>query len=95
MSHTIGSIIVTVLWIYLILLIARFVIDLLQALSRKWQPTGVMLVICEAIFTVTDPPLKALRKVIPPLRLGQVALDLSFLVLLIVLQVAIALASRL
>jgi YggT family protein len=82
-----------VLSIYLVVLIGRLVISWIQAFARSWQPTGVVLVIAETIFTLTDPPLKFLRRYIPPLRLGTVALDLSFMVLfivvLILLQVAV------
>jgi YggT family protein len=82
-----------VLSIYLVILIGRIVISWIQAFARSWQPTGVVLVVAETIFTLTDPPLKFLRRYIPPLRLGTVALDLSFMVLfivvLILLQVAV------
>jgi len=78
-----------------VILIARFVIDLVQMLSRSWQPKGFVLLICEGIFTITDPPLNALRKVIPPLKMGGVALDLSFLVLVIGIQILIMLAGKL
>lgn len=90
----IGSILATVLWLYLLVLLARFVFDLVQTFSREWTPKGPVLVIAEGVYTLTDPPLRALRRVIPPLRLGGVSLDLSFLVLLILLQIAIALVSR-
>jgi len=70
-----------VLYIYLVILIGRMVLDWIQALSRDWKPSGFLLVIAEGIYTVTDPPLKFLRRFIPPLRLGMVALDLSFMVL--------------
>ncbi|KAA1423466.1 YggT family protein [Mumia zhuanghuii] len=78
-----GEIISFVLWVCILLLIARFVIDWVQVLSRSWQPKGFILVICEAIYSVTDPPLRAVRRVIPPVRFGGVALDLSPMVLLI------------
>ena len=87
----VGEVIATVLWIFFIILLARFVIDLIQMLARQWKPSGPMLLVCEVVYTITDPPLKALRKIIPPLRLGGVALDLSFLVLVIALQIAIQL----
>ena len=81
------------LYIYLLLLIGRLVLDYVQMFARSWQPRGIALVVAEAVYTATDPPLKALRKVIPPLRLGSVSLDLSFLVLIIAVNVAIALVS--
>jgi YggT family protein len=76
------------LLLFFILLIARLVLDYVQMFARSWRPTGFMLVLAEVIYTITDPPLRALRKVIPPLRLGAVSLDLSFLVLIILVQVA-------
>lgn len=91
----VASIIVDVLWLYLLVLIARLVFDIVQMLARDWQPKGFLLVLAEIIYTLTDPPLRALRKVIPPLRLGQIQFDLAFLVLFIGLQVIIALVARL
>jgi YggT family protein len=81
------------LYIFLLLLIGRLVLDYVQMFARSWQPRGIALVVAEAVYTATDPPLRALRKVIPPLRLGSVSLDLSFLVLIIAVNVAIALVS--
>ncbi|MCW2801406.1 MAG: YggT family protein [Aeromicrobium sp.] len=78
-----GAIILFVLWIAVVLLIARFVLDWVQMLARQWRPTGFVAVICEGIYSVTDPPLRAVRGVIPPLRLGAVVLDLSPMILLI------------
>ncbi|MBA2638710.1 MAG: YggT family protein [Nocardioidaceae bacterium] len=83
--RAVGEVIAFVLWVGVLVLIARFVIDWVQVLARSWRPRGVVLVLCEAVYTVTDPPLRALRRVIPPLRLGAVALDLSPMVLLIAL----------
>ena len=78
------------LWLYFILLIGRLVLDYIQMFARSWRPQGPVLVIAEVIYTATDPPLRALRKIIPPLRLGSISLDLSFLVLLILIQVMIS-----
>ena len=69
------------LWIYLLLLLGRLIISWIQAFSRSWQPHGPVLVVAEAVYTATDPPLKFLGRFIPVLRLGSVALDLSFMVL--------------
>jgi YggT family protein len=81
------------LTIYLVILIGRMIFGWVQVFARDWRPKGIVLVLAEAIFTVTDPPLKFLRRFIPPLRLGTVALDLSFMVLfiavLILLEVAV------
>lgn len=85
-----GSILDFLLFIFFILLIGRLVLDWVQVFSRDWRPRGVMLVIAEAVYTVTDPPLKALRRVIPPLSLGQIRLDLAFLVLMLAVTFAMA-----
>ena len=70
-----------VLYVYLLLLLGRLIFSWIQAFSRSWTPHGLVLVIAEAVFTATDPPLKFLGRFIPVLRLGSVALDLSFMVL--------------
>ncbi|HET7303148.1 MAG TPA: YggT family protein [Segeticoccus sp.] len=71
------------LYLFLIVLIGRLVLDWVQVLAREWRPRGPMLVVAEGVYTITDPPLRAVRKVIPPLRLGNVQLDLAFMVLLL------------
>jgi YggT family protein len=76
-----------VLVFYLFILVVRMIFSWIQSFSRDWHPTGIVLVIAESAFTVTDPPLKFLRRFIPPLRLGMVALDLSFMVLFIVVLI--------
>jgi YggT family protein len=84
------GLLILALWLYFILLIGRLVLDYIQMFARSWRPQGPVLVIAEVIYTATDPPLRALRKIIPPLRLGSISLDLSFLVLLILIQVMIS-----
>jgi YggT family protein len=76
-----------VLSIYLLILIGRLILSWIQTFSRSWSPTGIVLVLAEIIYTATDPPLRFLRRYIPSLRLGNVALDLSFMVLFLVLVV--------
>ncbi|RJK96815.1 YggT family protein [Vallicoccus soli] len=87
------SLVSVVLWLFFVLLIARLVLDYVQMFARSWSPRGPLLVVAEATYTVTDPPLRALRRVIPPLRIGQVSLDLSFLVLIIAVQVGIGVSD--
>ena len=76
-----------VLTIYLVVLIGRMIFSWVQVFARDWRPSGILLVIAEGIFTITDPPLKFLRRFIPTLRLGMVAMDLSFMVLFIVILI--------
>ena len=87
-------ILASVLQIYVIVLIARIVIDYVFIFARDWRPTGVVLLVVEGIYTVTDPPLRLLRRFIPPLRIGGVSLDLAFFVLFILVQVLIAVLVR-
>jgi YggT family protein len=91
----VGQVLIVALWLFFVLLIARLVLDYIQMFARSWRPTGVLLVVAEVVYTITDPPLKALRRLIPPLRLGSITLDLSFLVLVVLVQIGIAVARQL
>ena len=84
-----------VLLSFLVVLIFRLVMDYVFQFARSWQPGKPMVVLLEATYTVTDPPLKLLRRFIPPLRLGGVALDLSFFVLMIIVYILISIVVRL
>jgi YggT family protein len=75
------------LYVFFLTLIARFIMGYVLAFGRRWQPGRGAAAAMEVVWSVTDPPLKALRRVIPPLRLGTVSLDLSSLVLLVILFV--------
>ena len=77
------GIISTVLLVFLLLLFARFVVDWVMVLARSWRPSGIVAAGLEVVYLTTDPPLRAVRKVIPPLNLGSIRLDLGFMVLLI------------
>ncbi|MEV8453458.1 YggT family protein [Streptomyces sp. NPDC052095] len=89
------QIVYVALMCFLIVLIFRLVMDYVFQFARSWQPGKPMVVILEATYTVTDPPLKLLRRLIPPLRLGGVALDLSFFVLMIIVYILINVVTRL
>jgi YggT family protein len=90
------QIVASVLLVFLVLLFARFVVDWVMVLARSWRPSGVVAAGLEIVYSTTDPPLKAIRRVIPPLNLGSIRLDLGFMVLLIAVvilrNVALALA---
>jgi YggT family protein len=73
--------------VYLVLLIGRLIFSWVQVYARSWSPTGILLVIAEGVYSATDPPLRFLRRYIPTLRLGSVALDLSFMLLFLVVYV--------
>lgn len=85
-----GQVVYIVGWIFLLLLLFRLVMEYVFVFARSYEPKGLMLIATESAYTVTDPPLKALRRIIPPLRIGQVSLDLAFLVLFILVQVLIS-----
>ena len=91
----VGQVLATVLWLYWLVMIGRLVFDFVQVFARSWRPSGVLLLIAEAIYTITDPPLQLLRRFIPPIRIGSIQFDLAFLIVLIALQVLINLALML
>ena len=92
--QTVGLIIQVVLWVFIALLWVRFVVDWVQIFARQWTPRGVLLVGLEGVYSATDPPIKALRRVIPPLRLGSISLDLSFLIVMIGAYILLSLNGR-
>ena len=75
------------LYLFLLTLLARFVLGAVLQYGRRWQPGRGAAAGLESVWSVTDPPLKALRRVIPPLRIGTVSIDLASLVLLVILFV--------
>ena len=81
------------LWIVLGLLFVRLVMDYVMMFARSFRPTGLVAATLELAYSVTDPPLRALRRVIPPLRLGSFAIDLSFLVLFIGLSILLTIVA--
>jgi YggT family protein len=76
-----------IVYLFFLVLLARFVLSAVLQYGRRWQPGRGASAALETVWTVTDPPLKALRRVIPPLRIGNVSLDLAFIVLLVILFV--------
>jgi YggT family protein len=85
--HIVGQVIHGLLWFFIALLWVRFIVDWVQVFARSWTPHGVILVLLEVVYSITDPPIKALRRLIPPLRIGNFALDLSFLIVLVLAYV--------
>ena len=75
------------LLVFLYVLLARFVLGMVMRIGRRWRPGRAAAAALELVWSVTDPPLKALRRVIPPLRLGGISLDLASLVLLVIVWV--------
>jgi YggT family protein len=92
---TVGGVVIAVLQLYVLVLIAYLVISWVMIFAREWQPKGVVLLLVEGIFAITEPPLRLLRRFIPPLRIGGVQLDIAFIVLFLIVQVLILAAAAL
>jgi len=80
----IASIIYLILWLFIAVLFVRFIVDWVQVFARSWTPKGPALVLLEGVYSITDPPILFFRRFIPPLRLGSVALDLSFMLVMVI-----------
>jgi YggT family protein len=89
----IRSVLYFIVLIFFIFLIGRLILDWIQVFARDWRPRGIMLVIAEAVYSVTDPPLKALRRVLPPLTIGQVQIDLAFIVIFLIVSLLLSLLA--
>ncbi len=87
----VGLVIALVLQLFLILLFVRFVFDWVQVFARSWSPRGFLLVLLEIVYSATDPPINLVRRFVPPLRIGSIALDLAFILVLIGVYVLMAL----
>jgi YggT family protein len=86
----VGLVIALVLQLFLILLFIRFVFDWVQVFARSWNPRGLLLVLLEVVYSVTDPPINLVRRFVPPLRLGSIMLDLAFIIVLVGVYVLLA-----
>ncbi|MDL9937413.1 YggT family protein [Gordonia sp. ABSL1-1] len=95
MAEIIWNVVYFLLLIYLLLLLGRLVVELVRAFAREWRPTGISVIVIELVFTATDPPIKALRKVLPPIPLGPIRLDLSLMITMIVVSVAMSIVAGL
>lgn len=74
----VASILNFVLLMYIFVLFARLVLEYIPMFNREWRPKGAVLVLAEVVYTLTDPPIRMFRKVIPPLRVGGIAIDFAF-----------------
>lgn len=89
----VATIAIYLLYIFLGLMLVRLVVDWTMVFARNWRPSGAVAAVLEIAYSVTDPPLRALRRVLPPLRLGSFALDLAFIVVVVVIYALIAVIS--
>jgi YggT family protein len=89
------ELLVVALWSYWVVLMFRLIMQVVFQFARSYDPRGAMLIAVESAYTVTDPPLKFLRRHIPPLRIGGIALDLGFLLLIIILSLLLRVVGSL
>ncbi|MEU1209302.1 YggT family protein [Nocardia sp. NPDC056611] len=82
------------LFLFWLLLISRVIVEFIRSFARDWRPTGFVVVILEVIFTITDPPVKLLRRLIPPVNLGGIRLDLSIMVLLFIVFILMSITGQ-
>ena len=91
----VGLVLYFALLVYFFVMWARFVLDLVQSVSRGWRPRGAVLVLAEVSYTVTDPPIRLFRRLIPPLRIGPVALDCGWSITMLLVLIGMYVASSL
>lgn len=91
---TVASLVYFALLVFLLLLLFRLVMEYVFLLARSYRPAGPVAAVLELAYSVTDPPLKALRRFLPPLRLGQISIDLGFIVLFIVVRILMGVVGQ-
>ena len=91
----VATLIYVALFLFIMLMWVRFVLDLVRAFARQWRPRGLGLVLAEAVYTVTDPPILLVRRFIPPLRLGGIALDFAWTIVLLVCLILLSVVGGL
>jgi YggT family protein len=91
----IATILYYLLLLYFLALWARFALDMVQAFNRTWRPRGGMLVAAVGVMTVTEPPIRAVRRILPPLRMGPVALDFGWTIVMLVVIILLNVAGAL
>lgn len=95
MLHAVGQVVASVLNLYFLLLLFRLVMEYVFLFARSFRPSGLLAAALEVTYTLTDPPLRLVRRAIPPLRLGGVAIDLGFLVVIVAVQLLAGFARQL
>lgn len=88
---SIGTILWTILWVFSALMWIRFIVEWVRQVAPQWRPRGIILLVAEASFTVTDPPINFVRRFVKPLRIGPVAIDLAWTIVLFAAYIAMSL----
>lgn len=91
----IGNLLYFVFFLYFLVLWGRFIIDLVRGVNRSWRPQGFLLVLVELVYTLTDPPVRFFRRLVPPLRIGPIALDFGFTLTMLCCIVGMSLSGLL
>ncbi len=91
----VAAILNTLVLLYIVALLGRLVMDYIPLFNREWRPKGGWLVVAEVVYTVTDPPIKLLRRFIPPLRVGGIAIDFAFAIVMMVCFVLLGITRAL
>jgi YggT family protein len=89
----IATVVYFLLLLYFFTMWGRFVLDLVRTIRRGWRPRGALLVVAEIVYTVTDPPIRFFRRLIPPLRLGGVALDFGWSIVMLIVIILMSIAG--
>jgi len=89
----IATVVYFLLLLYFFIMWGRFVLDLVLTVRRGWRPQGGLLVVAEVVYTVTDPPIRFFRRLIPPLRLGGVALDFGWSIVMLIVIILMSVAG--
>lgn len=85
MLQIVGSLLGIAIGLYIFVMWGRLILDYVQFFARTWKPKGAVLVLCELVYTLTDPPIKFVRRFVPPLRIGNIAIDLAWLIVMFAL----------
>ncbi|MFC4127653.1 YggT family protein [Nocardia rhizosphaerae] len=88
----IGTLIGYVLTVFLLLLLARMVLDWADILG-KLPPLALRA--RSAVHAATEPVIAPVRRLLPPIRFGNSAIDLAFTVVFIAVLILRAIAFRL
>lgn len=75
------------LLVFYLIVVARLIAETTRSFAHSWRPVGLTAVGLEVVYTITDPPIKLLRRLIPPLRIGGASIDLSVIVLFVILWI--------
>jgi YggT family protein len=86
----VATVVYVALIIFFVLMWGRFILDLVQTFARSWRPKGLAVLFAETVYTVTDPPIRTVRRVVPPLRIGAAALDFAWSIVMLAVLILIS-----